>query len=1572
VGVSVAGSDLTKTAGTAWGNGGAISRQALDLGGYVEWSTGEANTQQMVGLGSGDSSQSYTDIEYALYLNGGTLQVYEAGYYRAALGAYSAADRFRVEVAHGRARYLKNGVVVYSSNANPRYPLVADTAAYTVGATLTDVRIGRMAWRNDVGVSMSGDTLTKTGTAGWNAGAVSTEAIVSGDGWVEFTAVETDKSRICGLARGDGGPGASDVDFGLQLNADATVSVYESGASRGSFGAYGTGDRFRVEVRGGAVRYLQNDAVIYTSLLSPPYPLVADTSLNEPGASLSDVVVSQVIWQDAVGVSVSGATLVNTGPSGWVAGAVSTHEIQAGSGYVEFTAVETTTSRACGLGTGETDQGLGDIDFAISLTSSGAVEVRESGVSRGSFGTYVPGDRFRVEVYAGVVRYRRNGAVLYTSALLPVYPLAVDTSLNETGATIADVQAGSTVWTGELGTAVWGSGLLSTASGWGNAGAVSTAVLASGDGAVEATAQDTVTQQMFGLGFGDASRSYTDIDHGFDLYQGSLRVFESGTYRGAFGTYAAGDRFRVEVAGGTVRYAKNGAVVYTSAVPPQYPLVVDTAATTAGAFLSEVVTSGFSEATKVPAPTFSPAPGAYSPPQSLTLSCALPTAEIRYTTNGAEPDGTSSLYTGPISLTSTTTLKAKAFRTSLAESDTASGTYQMQVVAPYLSPGTGTYSQVVSVTMTSATSAAEIRYTTDGSEPTTSSSLYTAPVGLSLPVTLKAKAFKLGLASTTTVATYSFRVASPSLSPGGGTYFSGQTVTVSCSTPAAVIHYTTSGVDPTEADPIVASGGTIAIGATTTLKARAWRTGWEPSWLSSGTYTLQVATPTFSLPSGAYVGPQSVSVSIPTPGAEIHYSTSGRDPTVFDPAFASGGTVNVASATTLKAKGWKPGYLPSATAQASYFIGLGTVATPTFSPAPGAYASGQSVRIATGTPGAEIRYALGGAEPTPQSPVFGRPLAVSGTTTIKARAYHHDGIPSAVATAVYTIDSGAVASPVLSVGSGFYTTTRIVTVTDATPGAEIHYTTSGADPTPADPVIASGSSITVDRSMIVKAAAWAPSMSPSPVTRRDYVITGAVAAGGEHTLALRADGTVVAWGRNSNGQAGDGTSGNNRLSPVPVGTAGNWLSGVVAVAAGCQHSVALKADGTVVAWGYNLYGQVGDGTSGNNRLTPVPVGTAGSWLTGVVAVAAGCHHSLALKGDGTVVAWGSNVTGEVGDGTLTTPRTTPVPVTGLAGVVAVSAGLNHSMALKSDSTIVAWGANLYGQLGDGSTTTRLTPVPVSGLSGATAIAAGGRHSLALRGRGPLGTMWGWGYGGWGQNGDESFLSRSLPARAFSGAVAIGAGESHSVAIAWDGSAWGLGANGSGQLGRGSFTTREPLPRRTTRLSEPLALAGGSEHTVALMGDGSVWAYGKNAHGQLGDGTGMMRPEPQTVPNLALVSNAWMMEDTDLDGLVNSAEYRLGSDPLDGDSNGDGIGDAAALAGHDVTCPDADGDGVLNVDEIGLGTDPLRADTDGDGSPDGVDCHPLDPARTACGVPDPGDQAPPVITIEEPPGAVPVP
>jgi uncharacterized delta-60 repeat protein len=200
-------------------------------------------------------------------------------------------------------------------------------------------------------------------------------------------------------------------------------------------------------------------------------------------------------------------------------------------------------------------------------------------------------------------------------------------------------------------------------------------------------------------------------------------------------------------------------------------------------------------------------------------------------------------------------------------------------------------------------------------------------------------------------------------------------------------------------------------------------------------------------------------------------------------------------------------------------------------------------------------------------------------------------------------------------------------------------------------------------------------------------VTPMVAAGGEHTVALKADGTLVAWGKNGDGQLGDGTT-TQRHSQVAV----PGLTGVVDVAAGWAHTVALKSDGTVVTWGNNGGGQLGDG-SATTRLSPVAV----PGLTGVVAVAAGIWHTVALKSDGTVVAWGYNLEGELGDGT-TTDRLSPVAVSGLTGVVAVSSskGGFHSVALKSDGTMRAWGYNLSGQLGDGTTTQRLSPVSVLG------------------------------------------------------------------------------------------------------------------------------------------------------------------------------------------------------------------------------------------------------------------------------------
>jgi len=183
---------------------------------------------------------------------------------------------------------------------------------------------------------------------------------------------------------------------------------------------------------------------------------------------------------------------------------------------------------------------------------------------------------------------------------------------------------------------------------------------------------------------------------------------------------------------------------------------------------------------------------------------------------------------------------------------------------------------------------------------------------------------------------------------------------------------------------------------------------------------------------------------------------------------------------------------------------------------------------------------------------------------------------------------------------------------------------------------------------------------------------------------------------------GNGTT-NNSSTPLQVPN----LSQVVALAAGYGHSLALRSDGTVWAWGDNSYGQLGNGTT-TNSSTPVQV----SGLSGIVAISAGGYHSLALRSDGTVWAWGENSFGQLGNGTATDSYT-PVHVSSSSGIVAISAGGSHSLAVRSDGTVWAWGNNFAGELGNGTFTDSSTPVQVSGLSGVTAIAGGGYHSLAL-------------------------------------------------------------------------------------------------------------------------------------------------------------------------------------------------------------------------------------------------------------------
>jgi alpha-tubulin suppressor-like RCC1 family protein len=299
------------------------------------------------------------------------------------------------------------------------------------------------------------------------------------------------------------------------------------------------------------------------------------------------------------------------------------------------------------------------------------------------------------------------------------------------------------------------------------------------------------------------------------------------------------------------------------------------------------------------------------------------------------------------------------------------------------------------------------------------------------------------------------------------------------------------------------------------------------------------------------------------------------------------------------------------------------------------------------------------------------------------------------------------------------------------------------------------------------------------------------------------------------------------------------------VAAGYYHTLLLQTDGTVKAWGYNNNGQLGDGTT-SSRPTAVTV----SGLANVKAVAAGRGHSLALMNDGTVQAWGDNSSGQLGDGT-TSSRLTAGLVPGLTNVQAIAAGGAFTLALLNDGTVKAWGFNPYGQLGDGTTTNHLTPVAVSGLDNVKFITAGWSYGLAIVNDG---TVKAWGENKFGQLGDGTTTTRLAPVTVsgLSGVKAIaGLGDgdiAHSVALLADGTVKAWGYNGSGELGDGTTINRLTAVS-VSGLSNVQAIAAGTSHTVALLNNGTVQAWGENLFGQLGDGTTTSSLTPVIVSGL---------------------------------------------------------------------------------------------------------------------------
>lgn len=354
---------------------------------------------------------------------------------------------------------------------------------------------------------------------------------------------------------------------------------------------------------------------------------------------------------------------------------------------------------------------------------------------------------------------------------------------------------------------------------------------------------------------------------------------------------------------------------------------------------------------------------------------------------------------------------------------------------------------------------------------------------------------------------------------------------------------------------------------------------------------------------------------------------------------------------------------------------------------------------------------------------------------------------------------------------------------------------------------------------------------------------------------------VLAWGNNDEGQLGDGNRPSDGDSARVVRGPGGigHLDTVTAISAGAYHALALDRDGTVWSWGYNAEGQLGDGNMPTRQELPIRVlnSTGEAPLNHVVAIAAGSYHNLALKDDGTLWAWGDAGDGQLGDGQTATNQDLPVQVKDEAGtgvltdVVQIAAGYDHSLAMTGDGAVYAWGDDGEGQLGNGLPHTESSlPVRVrdsSGtgfLSGVKSLAASAYASFAVTNSGGLVA---WGYNDEGQMGDASITQRDFPVvvkgMGGNGALAsirdISPGTYHILAALNDGTALSWGYNNYGQLANGTLSDDRFVPGAVLVGGDPMkdvvAVDGGYYHGLAVRKDGTVWAWGRDSDGQVGNG-----------------------------------------------------------------------------------------------------------------------------------------
>jgi alpha-tubulin suppressor-like RCC1 family protein len=349
----------------------------------------------------------------------------------------------------------------------------------------------------------------------------------------------------------------------------------------------------------------------------------------------------------------------------------------------------------------------------------------------------------------------------------------------------------------------------------------------------------------------------------------------------------------------------------------------------------------------------------------------------------------------------------------------------------------------------------------------------------------------------------------------------------------------------------------------------------------------------------------------------------------------------------------------------------------------------------------------------------------------------------------------------------------------------------------------------------------------------------------EHTVVIKSDGTLWAWGDNDSGQLGDGTTTDSSVPVQESSHSTDWSS----VDAGYYHTVAMKSNGTVWCWGYNNHGQLGNSSTANSSI-PVQESSHSTWNM----ISAGGFHTAAIKADGTLWSWGNNIEGEMADGTDSNDRLTPTQESSHSIWNMVSAGGFHTAAIKTNGTLWSWGYTGDGQIGNNSVASIHVCLPQQEYSHSTnwvMLIAGGRYTVAMKSDH---TLWAWGNNNFGELGNGDFLDRRVPVSVDNNSSdwqAFSTGDRHTIATKTNGELWTWGYNTSGQLGNGETTNRHtPVQEDSVSDDWSSLSAGGMAHSTAIRSNGRLWVWGGNSQGQLGDGSttdNLIPIEPQPRP-----------------------------------------------------------------------------------------------------------------------------